>query len=149
MYDKTPFTAAHVTFPGEGIDSRSLGRHRILATGEQTGGAVSIWEEVVEPGWGPPLHVHHREDEVFHILEGAVRMWCGEEIFDAEPGAVVVLPRGVAHRFENVGDTQARMLVVCTPGGFDGFFRDLDAIPGFTPEDIGAAAARHGLEFVG
>lgn len=148
MYDQAPFASALVTLPGEGMDSRSLGRHRILATGEQTGGAFTIWEEFVEPGWGPSLHVHHREDEVFHVLEGDLRLWCGEAVFEAGPGALVVLPRGVPHRFENVGAGQARMLVVCTPGGFDDFFRDLDAIPGFTPEDIGAAAARYGLEFV-
>ena len=118
MYDKTPFTAAHVTFPGEGIDSRSLGRHRILATGEQTGGAVSIWEEVVEPGWGPPLHVHHREDEGFWILEGDVTLEVGGTTIEAHAGDYAFGPRDIPHRY-TVGDSGCRMLFIFTPGGFE------------------------------
>lgn len=148
MFDHAAFTAAAVSQPGEYIDSRSLGEHRILITSAQTGGTVSVWEEIVEPGWGPPLHIHRREDEVFHVLQGRLRFWCGEEMFEAGAGATVALPRSVPHRFENICETTARALIVCTPGGFERFFRDLDAAPGFGPAEIGAAALRHGLEFV-
>jgi mannose-6-phosphate isomerase-like protein (cupin superfamily) len=148
MYDQTDFTAAVAVRPDEAIESASLGHHRILVTGAMTGGALTIWEEIVEPGWGPPLHIHHREDEVFHVLEGRLRLWCGEERLEAGAGDTVVLPRGVPHRFESIGDTVARMLVVCTPGGFDRFFTDLDAQPGFGPAEIAASAERAGLAFV-
>ncbi len=147
MFDQD-FIAAAVAMPGDHHESRSLGLHRISVTGTATGGAVSVWEEIVEPGWGPPPHIHHREDEVFCMLEGRVRFRCGEEEFEAGPGATVALPRGVPHGFTNVGDGIARMIVVCTPRGFDGFFRDLDALRSFGPEDIAACAQRYGLEFV-
>lgn len=35
---------------------------------EETGGRYSLLEDVTRPGAGPPLHVHHREDEGFYIL---------------------------------------------------------------------------------
>lgn len=140
--------AAAVTQSGEHHESRSLGLHLIRLTGEATGGAVTVWEEIVEPGWGPPPHVHHREDETFHLLAGRMRFRCGEEEFEAGPGATVFLPRGVPHAFVNVGIDVARMLVVCTPGGFDGFFRDLDALGEFGPDEIAAAAECYGLEFL-
>lgn len=102
----------------------------------------------MEPGWGPPPHVHHREDEAFHVIEGRMMFRCGEEEFEATSGAVVAPPRGVPHAFVNVGGGVARMPVICTPGGFDGFFRDPDALGDFGPKDIVAAAERYGLEFL-
>jgi quercetin dioxygenase-like cupin family protein len=38
--------------------------------GRDTGGVVSVVESHDVPGSGPPPHIHHREDELFQILEG-------------------------------------------------------------------------------
>lgn len=97
-----------------------------LATGEETGGAFSIVEEVGQKGLSaePPMHVHSREEESFYILEGRMRFVVGEETIDAPAGTLVVLPRGVPHRFTLETD-HVRMLNMCTPAGFEGFFRDL------------------------
>src|SRR4030095_12279245 len=38
--------------------------------GRDTGGVLSAVESHDVPGGGPPLHIHHREDETFQILEG-------------------------------------------------------------------------------
>lgn len=43
----------------------------IKATGEQTGGLLSILEITEPPNSAAPLHVHHRDDEGFWILAGA------------------------------------------------------------------------------
>jgi hypothetical protein len=46
---------------GEGPAFSAVGDvYRILATGEQTGGAYVLSEARVLPGGGPPPHVHHR-----------------------------------------------------------------------------------------
>ncbi|MFW5680744.1 MAG: cupin domain-containing protein, partial [Pseudomonadota bacterium] len=82
-----PFTAAAVARAGDFTESLALGHHRILVTAAETGGSIGVWEEIVQPGWGPPLHVHHAEDEMFHVLEGRLRIWCGEETFEVTAGA--------------------------------------------------------------
>ena len=52
-------------------------------------------------------------------------MFVGDGEHDAPAGACALLPRGVPHTFA-VESGSARMLVVCTPGGFEGMF---DAVP--------------------
>lgn len=53
-------------------------------------------------GEGPKLHVHPY-DEVFVILEGRARFFVGDDVIEAEAGEVVLGPKGVPHRFENLG----------------------------------------------
>src|ERR1700712_3177669 len=49
------------------------------------------------PGAGSPLHVHHREDEWFYVIEGSVTFWVGGQVFEAGPGAFVYGPRETPH----------------------------------------------------
>lgn len=97
-----------------------------LATGEETGGAFSIVEEVGRKGLSaePPMHVHSREEESFYVIEGRMSFVVVDEVVDVPAGTLVVLPRGVPHRFTLETD-HVRMLNMCTPAGFEGFFRDL------------------------
>jgi Cupin domain len=83
------------------------------------------------------MHVHRREDEVFHIVEGRFRVWCGDRTWDVGPGGVAFLPRGVPRTFRNAGPGVGRLLTTVVPGGFEGFFllaarRGL-AVPGAMP----------------
>jgi len=43
-------------------------------------------------GFGPPLHIHHREDEAFDVLEGAMQVVRGEDRWEADAGSLVMLP---------------------------------------------------------
>lgn len=97
-----------------------------LATGEETGGAFSIVEEVGRKGLStePPTHVHNREEESFYVIEGRMSFVVGDEEVDAPAGTLVVLPRGVPHRF-TLETEHVRVLNMCIPAGFEGFFRDL------------------------
>jgi hypothetical protein len=40
------------------------------------------------------------------------------------------------------------MIIQCTPGGFEGFFVDIDREGGMDPAVIGAVADRYGLVFL-
>jgi hypothetical protein len=42
----------------------------LKATRESTGGAYGLVDSWVPAGASPPLHVHHREDEAFYVIEG-------------------------------------------------------------------------------
>jgi mannose-6-phosphate isomerase-like protein (cupin superfamily) len=94
----------------------------IKATSEQTEGRYSL-VEVLEPrGVEAPLHVHHREDEGFWVLEGEVTFRIGEEEIPAGPGSFVFGPRGVPHSYRVDSET-ARLLFILSPGGMEGFIR--------------------------
>ena len=64
-------------------------------------------------GSGPALlHVHHRDDEAWHVLEGRLHFRFADGEVDAPAGSTVVVPAGVAHTYEAIG---ARYLIVLTP----------------------------------
>lgn len=69
----------------------------------------------------PPLHVHHDEDEVFHVLDGEIRFLVDGKAVTARTGDTLLGPKGLPHGFRVTSDT-ARMLVV-NHGGFEGLVR--------------------------
>ena len=95
---------------------------RIVATAESTGGAFGLTEAIGPAGSSPPLHIHHREDEAFWPLEGELHRPLRRATFTARPGSFTFLPRGVPHTFVVEGDRPARLLSICVPGGFEGYF---------------------------
>lgn len=130
-----------------------------LITGEETNGAFFMADISVAPGGGTPPHIHHREDETFHLLAGRLTVQVGGDTITASPGDLVFLPRGIAHSFRNSGEVPVKALVLTTPAGLEGFFTevfepaaDLDAAPPpMSKEMIGramAAGPRYGLELL-
>lgn len=121
-------------------------------TGDDTGGAFVLGLATIPPGGGPPPHVQHDEDELFIIVEGRYSFLVEGAWREAEPGAVVFVPRGAPHTFRNVGDVPARHWVLNTPGGFEHFFRKAAAVfAAGGPPDFAALAriaAEHGSTFV-
>jgi len=133
-------------------------RMTIKATSASTGGAFGLVESLIAPGFSPPLHVHHREDESFWVLEGELTMRCGDRSFRAGPGSFVFLPRDVPHTFVVEGDVPARMLTLLTPGGGEGVFieggrpAEEEGLPPAGPPDIEKlkrVSERFGAEIVG
>ena len=90
----------------------------------QTGGLLSVIEITEPPGAEAPLHVHHREDESFWIIEGDVTIEVGETTIDAHAGDFAFAPRGMPHRY-TVGSDVCRMLLIMTPGGFENLVRGM------------------------
>ncbi|TIV49520.1 MAG: cupin domain-containing protein, partial [Mesorhizobium sp.] len=62
--------------------------YRILLHAEQTGSRIGVFESLVQPGYGPPRHIHSREDETFHILSGEVEFWADGRMRSEGPGSV-------------------------------------------------------------
>jgi quercetin dioxygenase-like cupin family protein len=124
-----------------------------IARGTQTEGAATAWESTVEPGHGPPLHAHVREDEMLYVLHGQLRVRLEGTIREAPAGSFVFIPRGVPHSWQNVGDDQARFLVLFAPAapGMERFF-ERSATLGDAPQ-VGEAfkrfASEAGMEVLG
>ncbi len=97
----------------------------VKVSGEQTSNEYALLEDVSPPGYGPPPHIHHAEDEAFYLLEGEMSVFCGERTWRVTPGAFVFLPRGIVHGFHIEGSTPARKLVIVTPAGFERFVEEM------------------------
>ena len=115
-------------------------------------GLLEHWE--MPPGFASPYHTHRREDEAFYVLDGEVSFVCAGEWMKAGPGAFVFGPRGIPHGFRVAGAGPARMLLLCSPGGFERFVLEqtapLDQPP--SPPDMAkliALAAKYGVEIHG
>lgn len=110
--------------PGEGDWYQFLaGRNRVLAGAKQTDGLLSIIEFEGPPGFGPPPHIHHREDEMFYVLEGSALFHCNGEDVTYEVGGFCYLPKGLVHRFE-LGPDGGRILQLTTPAQFEDMVAD-------------------------
>jgi quercetin dioxygenase-like cupin family protein len=94
----------------------------LKATAADTGGQMTIVEVSEHAGAEAPLHVHHRDDEAFWILEGEVTFEVGDETIEARVGDYVFAPRDIPHRF-TVGDRGCRMLFILVPGGIEDVIR--------------------------
>jgi quercetin dioxygenase-like cupin family protein len=68
----------------------------VKATGKETDGRYTLIE-IFEPEGEGPLHVHHREDEGFFIIEGELTFQIGDETIKASPGSFVFGPKNVPH----------------------------------------------------
>jgi len=130
----------------------------IKATAADTGGRFTIVQVTCAPGFAAPLHVHHREDEAFWILDGEVTLYVGDETIAASAGDYALGPRDIPHRY-TVGDSGCRMLFICTPGGLEGLVRDMSepaasrTLPPPTEEPpdmewVRTIAAKHGCELL-
>ena len=120
-----------VVGPGDGETIRGPvgGPLTFKARGDQTNGAVTVFENVVPPGEGPPLHTHAEEDESWYVIEGDLRFRLGDEVREAPQGSYVFVPRGTPHCFQNAGEGPARILVTFTPSGMESFFDRLAELP--------------------
>jgi mannose-6-phosphate isomerase-like protein (cupin superfamily) len=112
----------------------------IRASAATTGGAFSVIEEL-PPLFDTPAHVHAREDEYFHVVEGQHAVLVGDVEHRLGPGEGVFAPRGVAHAQRRLDPGVGRMLLVYAPGGFEGFFRELAAAEAAGTLGEGAYAA--------
>jgi quercetin dioxygenase-like cupin family protein len=84
-----------------------------LASADQTGGSLSMLVAHARHGSEPPAHVHHREHELYYMLEGEIDFFCegADRVFKARPGDSVFLPQDKAHALSFV-TPEVRMLTV-------------------------------------
>ncbi len=131
----------------------------IKATAADTGGQLSIIEITEPPGAEAPLHVHHREDEGFWLLEGSATFEVGDTTIEAHAGDYLFGPRDIPHRY-TVGPAGCRMLFILTPGGFEEMVIAMSEPAGSRTlpppsedepdfEWLAAIASAHGAELLG
>jgi mannose-6-phosphate isomerase-like protein (cupin superfamily) len=121
----------------------------IKASADTTSGAFTLFEE--RHPLDTRLHVHEREDELFYVLEGEHVFQVGEREHRAGPGDLVFAPRGIPHSQRRAVPREGRTLVLTSPGGLEGFFRELaeaDAAGTLGPEAYARASERYGITWL-
>ncbi len=88
--------------------ARAEGQQPIAAAGQSF--EIHEWR-----GSGPSyLHVHHSDDEAWHVLEGTLTFRFSDKEIEAPAGTTVFVPAGVAHAYyAAAGPT--RYLTIMTP----------------------------------
>ena len=93
--------------------------YRFLISGEDTEGSYALWHGIVYPGGGPPPHLHTREDELIHVLNGELCVYDDGIKYTAGAGETIPLPKENRHWFKNESDSPAEILVAAAPAGFE------------------------------
>ncbi|WP_165219257.1 cupin domain-containing protein [Affinirhizobium pseudoryzae] len=144
----TTFKTPIISQLGDGRIALGFGPHLIRMSADETADRFGLFEADIPAGEGPPLHVHEREEEFFRVLSGRFLFICGDSRTEVGEGGCVLLPRGVPHRFQNIGTGMGRLMVIVTPGGFEGFFQAVAEACPAGPAGLEAVSARFGLRFV-
>ncbi len=144
-----------VTRPGENRYAYNMAVLRTGAacklTAQDTNGVCSIFELLTPAKTGPPRHVHHREDEWYYVLSGEFIFEVGERKYLLSAGASIWAPRDIPHVWANTGSSDARIMLLCQPGGFERFFDELAKadMDKDTPGQMGKLMAKYGIEMLG
>jgi quercetin dioxygenase-like cupin family protein len=87
------------------IDNGGGEQLTFVALGRDERGEYLEAHNVVAPGAGPPMHVHHLQEESLTVERGTIGYQReGEAEQTAGPGETVTFPPGDGHRFWNAGD---------------------------------------------
>jgi glyoxylate utilization-related uncharacterized protein len=92
---------------------------------------------------------------MFYVLSGKFKFSVDGKVFIAEAGAFACAPRGSLHAFRNIGNTEGRLLITCTPAGIEAPFRAVAApepgsgIKPLSMDEVVAIFINHGITFHG
>ena len=142
-----------VLLPGEAVRiGPADGPHVLqLASAELTDGSLMLIETAgTDVGSGPPMHIHHRDDEAFFVTAGSYRMHIAGRDHVCPAGSFVYLPRGTVHGFYAL-EPGSRKLNIYTPASHAGFYEELEQVMAEGRDDrrLTELFERHHTEIVG
>ncbi len=112
---------------------------------------IAEWRDAGGPPGPPryiaPLHVQHRDDEAWYVLEGTLCVLVGKDAVEAGANSGVFVPRGTAHTYWNPGPAPVRYLLNMTAN----IYRLIQKIHGMqtrTPDALRAVFNRFDSELL-
>jgi len=106
---------------------------RFLLTGDDSNGSVSAFEVRVPAGQklAAPAHKNDAYEEILYGIEGVLTWTVEGTPIEVGPGQALCIPRGAAHRFENLGSKDAKQLCLITPATMGpAYFREAAQVIG-------------------
>ena len=113
-----------------------------------TRSALFIMEQHSTKHGGPPLHLHHEQDEFWYVLAGEYNIRVGSDYYHARAGDCVLGPRKVPHAWVFVGQSPGRLLVGFAPAGRMQEYFERPRRPGAYVTDA-ALYHEYGMELLG
>ena len=122
---------------------------------------ISVLEHRAPYGDSPPLHIHHTEDEIFHVLEGEFLFVIGDKEHQLQAGQILLAPKGVPHQYLIKSPQGGRWTTTTIPGDFERFVQaiarpaerfELPSASTPSADDIQkltTTASEYGIEIVG
>lgn len=127
---------------------------RIVSDGESSNG-LALGDTKIPAGVpGPARHVHTHEDEALYVVSGILTVEVGDDRYEAGPESYVFMPRGLPHVFGNLGEDEARAIVLFNSSTLARMFEEqseyresLDGPP--DPEVMKEISERYGVRPLG
>ena len=123
---------------------------------------ISILEHRAPHRDSPPLHIHHTEDEIFHVLEGEFLFKIDNQEHRLGAGQFILAPKGIPHQYLVESAQGGRWQTITVPGDFERFVRVMarpaerlelpEPAEAPSPEAVKAlmeTAAQYGIEIIG
>lgn len=150
-----------VIAPGSGHHLHFLNHLATIKVRAGAHGALTAVEFTAPRGFGPPLHRHDDEDELCLVHEGELAFHTGDQAITGQPGAIALLPQGIAHTFQVLSETARFTCVTASRMGVPRFDQMVASL-GIPTDDpvlpqpghldathIADVCLRHGIEIVG
>lgn len=127
---------------------------RFLVTGHDSRGSAAVFECTVPAGerLRAPAHSHDAYEETIYGLEGVLTWTLDGQPIEVAAGQTLCIPRGAVHRFDNLGQQDAKALMIASPALIGPeYFREVAAVMAAAaggPPDLARLAEifrRHGL----
>lgn len=138
----------------EGIEI-GYGSFDCKVSAKDTNGQLCIFDTIRRAQTGPPLHLHHKQDEWFYVIKGEFKIQVGEETFTLKEGDSAFAPRKVPHTFIKTSGGEAQLMVMFQPAGsMEQFFKERALADKETDlqkreQQLQSLWDRHGMKVVG
>ncbi len=125
------------------------GEFHLKVSSADTGGRATVFDTIRHSPGGPPLHLHHDQDEWFYVTEGKFDIRVGDNVFSLAPGDSVLAPKGIPHSFRNTSQTGRLMVTFLPAGTMEEFFAAGSAAGQMSPPEFAKLFELHGMQVVG
>jgi quercetin dioxygenase-like cupin family protein len=95
----------------------------VKVSGDDSDGRYTLIEMEHPPNTGPALHTHSKAPEAYYVLDGQYSIRRDNEIYHAQPGDFVFIPKGIPHNYQS--GSQGGKILVISPAGLEGYFKEV------------------------
>lgn len=100
----------------EHLNHKNQSPVNLLLSKKDSDKAMSIFDYTGNTKGGPPMHVHHHQDEVFFITEGKYLFEVGGQRFTLTEGDTIFLPKKIPHTWNQLSE-KGKLLFFFQPAG--------------------------------